>query len=78
MQEQIEQSSKEFLERMAIIEAQKQVDLIKHDFKIMELRFERETAKLIHEQILERGRIQRAEERKIFAEKMHERRKNFI
>lgn len=64
-----EEKSKEYLERMALLEAQKEADETKHKFKMQELEFERATSKIIHEQILERGRIQRAEDRKIFLEK---------
>lgn len=42
---------------------------IKHKFKMEELEFERASAKQFHEQILERGRIQRAEERKMLLER---------
>lgn len=61
--------SREFRERMSLIEAQKEADKLRHNQKMIELEFDRATSKLIHEQILERGRIQRAEDRKLFWEK---------
>lgn len=62
-------ASKEFIERMELIKAQKEVDRVKHLFKMEELRFERESSNIIHEQILERGRISRAENKKLFMAK---------
>jgi len=57
------------MERKKLIELQKESDNLKHKFKMEELEFDRATSKIIHEQILERGRIQRAEERKMMFEK---------
>lgn len=41
----------------------------KHNLKMEQLQYERETNRLFHEWSLERGRIQRAEKRKEFLEK---------
>lgn len=41
----------------------------KHRLKMEELIYERETNRLFHEWNLERGRINRAEERKLYQEK---------
>lgn len=56
-------------EQMEIIRAQTELEELRHKLKMEELEFERATTKIIHEQILERGRIQRAEDRKFFLEK---------
>lgn len=64
-----DEQSREFKERSKLIEMQREVDQTKHNFKMEELEFERATHKLIHDQILERGRIERAETRKVFLEK---------
>jgi hypothetical protein len=66
-QKQNEEASQEFQERKTLIELQRETDLIKHKFHMEELKFERESALIIHEQILERGRIKWAEERKMQA-----------
>lgn len=64
MKELTEKPSREFLERQRIILLEKENILLKHQLKMEELDGERTNAKLIHEQILERGRINRAEQRK--------------
>jgi hypothetical protein len=61
--------SREFLERKELNRLDKELAEIKHSFKMQELEFERASTKIFHEQVLERGRIQRAEERKMFMEK---------
>lgn len=48
---------------------EKEIIETKHKFRMEEIEAERNNAVLIHNQILERGRIQRAEERKIMLEK---------
>jgi hypothetical protein len=63
------EESREFQERKELIKLQRETDAIKHSFKMQELEFERASSKIFHEQVLERGRIQRAEERKMFMEK---------
>jgi hypothetical protein len=63
------EESKEFQERKELMRIQRETDENKHSFKMQELEFERASSKLFHEQVLERGRIQRAEERKMFMEK---------
>lgn len=63
-QESKEDKTQWFIERSAILEMEKALAELKHKFQMEALEFERATSKLIHEQILERGRIQRAEERK--------------
>ena len=63
-----EKISKECRERLKILKAQNEKESIRHKNRMEELTYERETAKKIHEWILERGRIQRAEKRRM----MHE------
>ena len=65
MEEEKTESSQEFQERKALIELQKENDLIKHKYRMEELKFERESNLIVHNQILERGRIKWAEERKL-------------
>lgn len=57
--------SKEYLERLEILKLERSLVEDKHKFRMTELEYERDNARRIHEQILERGRIQKAEERKI-------------
>lgn len=64
-----EEHSREFLERKCLIEMDRENITLKHKFKMEELEFERATSKMNHEMILERGRIQRAEERKLIVQK---------
>lgn len=61
---QIENPSKVFLEQKALIDIKLQADHTRHLWKMEELSYERENAERIHGQILERGRIMRAEERR--------------
>lgn len=61
--------SKEFLERRELQKKDLEVFKAKHKIKMEELAYERETNRLFHEWSLERGRINRAEERKAFIEK---------
>lgn len=56
--------SKEFVERTALINLQHKKDLEKHDLKMKELEYQRESNRLFHERELERGRIKSAEIRK--------------
>lgn len=65
----IKEGNEDFERKKSLIEMQKQADQIKHKLKMEELHFERASATLMHEQILERGRISRAEERKMLLEK---------
>lgn len=69
MQELEIESSQQFLERKTLIEMDRETALIKHKLKMEELEFERASALAMHNQILERGRISRAEERKMLLEK---------
>ncbi|MBM3191439.1 MAG: hypothetical protein FJZ63_02130 [Chlamydiae bacterium] len=55
-----------FIERSKILEIEKGLAELKHKMRMLELEFERASSRLVHEQILERGRIIRAEERKTF------------
>jgi len=57
--------SQEFIERTKLMELQRKYDLKKHEFKMQELNYIRETDKKRHEQDLERGRIKSAEIRKM-------------
>lgn len=61
--------SQEFKERKALIELQKEADLYKHKLKMIQLTYERESSKILHDQILEKMRIQRAEYIKQWKEK---------
>ena len=61
--------SSAFEERKELIRLQMEADKIKHCFKMEELDYERASNKINHEHILERGRIQRAEERRMIAER---------
>lgn len=57
--------SKEFEERKELMELQKNYDLEKHNFKMKELEFSRESDRLHHEREMERQRIKSAEIRKM-------------
>lgn len=59
------EDSKEFQARMKLIEEDRETAKLRHAYKMEELEFERENSKLMHEQILARGRINRAEEIKM-------------
>ena len=59
------QRSKEFAEREALILLQKEVDQEKHDRKMVELNFLRESERIHDEHEMERGRIKSAEIRKM-------------
>lgn len=76
----VEEQSREFKERTQLIKLQREADReklkgmreleeLKFNRKMEILRTERENTRLFHENELERGRIKRAEERKL----MHER-----
>lgn len=66
----MEAISEESLElEKQILEIKQQIDVNRHIFRMEELAFERENNKIMHEQILERGRISRAEERKMLLER---------
>jgi hypothetical protein len=60
-----ENESQEYQEKKELILLQRETDELKHKFKMEELNYERQTSIIVHEKILERGRIQRAEERKM-------------
>lgn len=62
--EDLKDNSKEFQERMQIMEKDKELVERKHEMAMKELEFRRESDRLHHERELERGRIFRAEERK--------------
>lgn len=69
MEHEIKNPSSEFQERSRLIELDLEAARIKHDWRMAQLIYERETSKILHEQILERGRIARAEQRKLLSEK---------
>jgi len=56
--------SKEFVERKGLMKIQSEHDLVKHNLKMKELEYSRESNRLFHEKELERGRIKNAEFRK--------------
>ncbi len=56
--------SQEFKERKEILKIEKEHFLLKHELKAKRLEFERENARLFHEQALTRERIKSAEIRK--------------
>ena len=58
------EQSREFRERKELIELQRKTDLTKHEYKMREFVFLRESEKIKHELELERGRIRNAEIRK--------------
>ena len=57
--------SREFQERKALINLKKSCNLKKHEMKMEEMIFQRESDKLRHEQEMERQRIKSAEIRKM-------------
>ena len=59
----------DFTQKKELAKIQEENIKLRHIFKMEELAYERENSKILHDQILERGRIQRAEERKIMLEK---------
>jgi hypothetical protein len=60
----IENPSKECLERNYCLQLEMLLNEQKHKLKMEQLTKQRENDCLLHNEILERGRIQRAEERK--------------
>ncbi len=56
--------SQDFLEKKEVTELQDQKDKDRHERKMIELKFLRETNRLFHERELERGRIKSAEIRR--------------
>lgn len=58
-------NSKEFAERKDLIELQHQRDTEKHQMRMQELEFIRESDKIRHDQEMERQRIKSAEIRKM-------------
>lgn len=64
--------SREFAERSKLIELQEKADKQKHEWKMEEIEYQRESNRLFHERELERGRIRRAEERKLILFKNQE------
>lgn len=69
MAEKKEKHSREFLERRELQDKDLEIMKAKHNLKMEALAYERETNRLFHEWALERGRITRAEQRKLFMEK---------
>lgn len=67
--EKKQEHSREFLERKTLIELQREADEWKFKMKKELLLMERENNRLFHEKELERGRIKRAEERKLMNER---------
>lgn len=65
----MEKENQAYTERKKLIELERENIELKHKCKMEELATERENARLFHERELERGRIKRAEERKILMEK---------
>lgn len=63
-----EEHSREFLERTELQRKDLEIMEAKHKMKMEELAYDRETNRLFHEWSLERGRIQRAEKRKMYSE----------
>lgn len=63
------EETQELKERKIIIALEADLHAKRHSLKMQELEFERESMKLNHEWVLERGRIQRAEERKMMSER---------
>lgn len=61
--------SQEFLERREIQKKEKELLEFKYKLAMEKLKFARETNRLFHEWSLERGRITRVEDRKLFWEK---------
>lgn len=57
--------SKTFKEKLALLVEKKRLENHKHKLKMDELAYSRENSRLVHEQILERGRIKYAEMRKL-------------
>lgn len=57
--------SKEFLERRELMRLQREADKEKHDWKMEELQYQRESEDRHHNHELERGRIKSAEIRKM-------------
>ncbi len=58
-------NSKEFAERKALIDLQHDRDKEKHEMRMRELEFMRESDNIRHKQEMERGRIKSAEIRKM-------------
>lgn len=55
--------------QLKLLEIEKENIKYKHECKMKELEFERKNSELLHEQILTRGRINRAEELKLIKAK---------
>lgn len=61
---QEQEASRQFKERMLLIEKDEELSERKHQRSMKEMEYRRESDRLHHERELERGRIFRAEERK--------------
>lgn len=56
--------SNTYLEKKKLIEMQMEADLLKHNMKMEEFNFERDSSKIFHEREMERIRVKSAEIRK--------------
>lgn len=72
MSDQKSEPSKEFTERMTVLEKEKEVAKFKHDLIMEELAYRRQSENIHHEKDLERGRIRNAEEKKLIMLKAQE------
>lgn len=59
------EKSTEFVEKSRLLGLERELAEYKHSLKMHELEFERESQCILHDRILERGRIARAEERRM-------------
>lgn len=69
------EESQEYKERCDLIKRDLECTTAKHNMKMEQLAYERETNRKFHEWALERDRIKRAEERKLMQERDFYRRK---
>jgi hypothetical protein len=60
-----EESSAKFKERMKLMDKDEEVSTKKHEMTMKELEYRRESDRMHHERELEKGRISRAEEKKL-------------
>jgi len=65
------EQSATFLEKKELLEYVRKTDLLKHQYKMKEFEFLRESEKIKHEKELERGRIKSAEIRKMQERRSH-------
>jgi len=61
-----QEESQEFKERRELQKKELEIFKAKHNLTMEKLAYERETNRLFHEWVLERGRIERAEKRKLW------------